>query len=188
MNQREIQKENTRIKIADAAWQLFAEKGFEKVTIQDIAASAEVSVGLVYYHFGSKDGLMERSLLKFNEVLEQNTHFDDSASAAENIQILIHSYIHEIETAGSRIIRALYKSQFSGIHNYAVDDTSFLYRSMMYYASAVYASEASASEAVRFAITSLRGLIYFWCCEDGKFDLEKRGQTFADIITGKYNI
>lgn len=36
---------------------LFAEKGFEAVTIEEIAAKAGVSKPVVYEHFGSKDGL-----------------------------------------------------------------------------------------------------------------------------------
>jgi AcrR family transcriptional regulator len=36
---------------------LFAEKGFEAVTIEEIASKASVSKPVVYEHFGSKDGL-----------------------------------------------------------------------------------------------------------------------------------
>jgi len=39
------------------AMELFAEKGFDGVTTRDIAAQAEVSVGLISHHFGSKEGL-----------------------------------------------------------------------------------------------------------------------------------
>ena len=36
---------------------LFAEKGFEAVSVEEIALSAKVSKPVVYEHFGSKDGL-----------------------------------------------------------------------------------------------------------------------------------
>lgn len=38
---------------------LFAERGFDSVTVRDIAAASGVSVGLINHHFGSKDGLRE---------------------------------------------------------------------------------------------------------------------------------
>ncbi|TRW14933.1 TetR/AcrR family transcriptional regulator [Glacieibacterium frigidum] len=41
------------------AMALFAEKGFDGVTVRDLAAAAEVSVGLINHHFGSKEGLRE---------------------------------------------------------------------------------------------------------------------------------
>ncbi len=36
---------------------LFAERGFDGVTVRDIASAAGVSVGLINHHFGSKEGL-----------------------------------------------------------------------------------------------------------------------------------
>ena len=42
------------IKVAMA---LFAERGFDGVTVRDIATAAGVSVGLMNHHFGSKEGL-----------------------------------------------------------------------------------------------------------------------------------
>lgn len=46
-----------RARIRDAALELFAEKGFHKATVRDIATRAGVSPGLVVHHFGSKEGL-----------------------------------------------------------------------------------------------------------------------------------
>lgn len=39
------------------AMQLFAERGFDGVTVRDIAKAADVSIGLINHHFESKDGL-----------------------------------------------------------------------------------------------------------------------------------
>jgi AcrR family transcriptional regulator len=39
------------------AMKLFAERGFDGVTVRDISSAAEVSVGLINHHFSSKDGL-----------------------------------------------------------------------------------------------------------------------------------
>ncbi len=46
-----------REQLVDVARKLFAEKGFEAVTIEEIASKAGVSKPVVYEHFGSKDGL-----------------------------------------------------------------------------------------------------------------------------------
>jgi AcrR family transcriptional regulator len=46
-----------RAQLVEVGRALFAEKGFESVTIEEIAASANVSKPVVYEHFGSKDGL-----------------------------------------------------------------------------------------------------------------------------------
>jgi AcrR family transcriptional regulator len=46
-----------REQLVDVGRSLFADKGFEAVTIEEIAAKAGVSKPVVYEHFGSKDGL-----------------------------------------------------------------------------------------------------------------------------------
>jgi len=46
-----------REQLVDVGRKLFASKGFEAVTIEEIAAKAGVSKPVVYEHFGSKDGL-----------------------------------------------------------------------------------------------------------------------------------
>lgn len=48
-----------RARIRDAALQHFAEHGFEKATIRDIARTAGVSPGLLRHHFGSKEDLRD---------------------------------------------------------------------------------------------------------------------------------
>lgn len=46
-----------RARIRDAALEYFAECGFDRATIREIARAAGVSPGLVRHHFGSKDEL-----------------------------------------------------------------------------------------------------------------------------------
>lgn len=54
----------TRIRILDAAESLFADRGFRAVTMRDIAAAAGVELSLTTHHFGSKQTLSERVLLR----------------------------------------------------------------------------------------------------------------------------
>ena len=46
-----------RQRLLTAALKLFGEKGFDSVTVREIATAANVSIGLIKHHFGSKDGL-----------------------------------------------------------------------------------------------------------------------------------
>lgn len=46
-------------RIQDAATKLFAEHGFEGVSVRDIASEAGVTVGSINYYFGSKDSLYQ---------------------------------------------------------------------------------------------------------------------------------
>jgi AcrR family transcriptional regulator len=48
-----------REQLIEVARRLFAEKGFEGTSVEEIAARAEVSKPVVYEHFGGKEGLYE---------------------------------------------------------------------------------------------------------------------------------
>jgi TetR/AcrR family transcriptional regulator len=50
--------ESTREKILDEAARLFAVQGYEGTGVQDICDCSDVTKPTLYYHFGSKDGLL----------------------------------------------------------------------------------------------------------------------------------
>lgn len=54
---RERKKQQTRRHISDVATGLFAERGFEAVTVTEIAQAADVSVNTVYNYFPAKEQL-----------------------------------------------------------------------------------------------------------------------------------
>jgi TetR/AcrR family transcriptional regulator len=49
----------TRAAIFREAVRLFAERGYAGTSVRDISDASEVSTPVIYYHFGSKDGLYE---------------------------------------------------------------------------------------------------------------------------------
>jgi AcrR family transcriptional regulator len=55
---RELKKARTRRLIADTAARLFAERGYEKVTVSEIARAAEVAEQTLYNYFPTKEQLV----------------------------------------------------------------------------------------------------------------------------------
>lgn len=62
---RERKKLQTRRLIADTAFRLFAERGFDGVTVAQVARSAEVSEATVFNYFGTKETLFYGDLEAF---------------------------------------------------------------------------------------------------------------------------
>ena len=54
---RERKKAATREAISDVATQLFLARGFDQVTVAEVAEAADVSIKTVFNHFGSKEDL-----------------------------------------------------------------------------------------------------------------------------------
>lgn len=55
---RERKKTQTRLAIRRAAFHLFEQQGYAETTVEQIAASAEVSPRTLYRYFGGKEGLL----------------------------------------------------------------------------------------------------------------------------------
>ncbi|HWV55263.1 TetR/AcrR family transcriptional regulator [Pseudorhodoplanes sp.] len=61
--------ENTRTAILDAAENLFAAASFDIVSMRDVAAKARVPLGLINYHFESKEKLFEAIIARRSDEL-----------------------------------------------------------------------------------------------------------------------
>lgn len=55
---------NSRGKIIHAALELFSDQGFEKTSIREIAKAADISLGLLYNYFESKEALLKAIVLE----------------------------------------------------------------------------------------------------------------------------
>jgi len=81
----------TRRRILDAAYELFYRKGFGRVGVDEIAASAGVTKRTLYYHFKSKDELLAFMLEFHSELaLARIRKYEDrySGGADEIVNVL----------------------------------------------------------------------------------------------------
>ncbi|WP_425306134.1 TetR/AcrR family transcriptional regulator [Actinomyces succiniciruminis] len=89
---------------------LFAEKGFEATSIEEIANRAKVSKPVVYEHFGGKEGLyaviVDRELTAISTTITQALKSSSSASViVERAALALLTYIEE-SSDGFRILSA----------------------------------------------------------------------------------
>jgi AcrR family transcriptional regulator len=72
MGLRELKKEQTRLLIADTAWRLFASRGFDQVSVAEVAREAQVAEATVYNYFGTKEDLFYWRLETFDARLAES--------------------------------------------------------------------------------------------------------------------
>ena len=85
-SRRQIQKEETRRIILAAAYSLFGLKGYEKTTMRELAARADVGLGTIFKHFPDKPSLLLSTFSEDLETVIQNS-FDTIPSSNIKMQL-----------------------------------------------------------------------------------------------------
>ncbi len=98
---KEREKERRRQQIMLAAKRVFSAKGFNKSTMEDIAAEAELSPGTIYLYFKNKDELyasltlrvLQYMLIRFEHVsMQRNLNSEDRIAALREAMVDIYEF------------------------------------------------------------------------------------------------
>ena len=96
-----------REQLVQVGRKLFATKGFEAVSVEEIASKAGVSKPVVYEHFGGKEGLyaviVDREVTGLIDIITASMHGDHPRIILENATIAMLTYV-ESSTDGFRIL------------------------------------------------------------------------------------
>jgi AcrR family transcriptional regulator len=88
-----------QIQIMETAERLFAERGFDGISVRDIADEAGINVAMISYYFGSKDKLME-ALFEWRvgniKIRVESLMQDDSISPLQKVYMLIDEHIERV--------------------------------------------------------------------------------------------
>lgn len=181
----------TRQKLVDAALDLFFEKGYDNVTVDDICEKAGVSKGAFYGHFKSKDQAVVEEFLKVDDyyqemlpqILQEKSYVDKGIA-------FVRLALRYISSQGEMVIRVAYSSQISPgrkISPIASSDRVLYRLAEGLVKEAQKAGEVrqdlDSVEIAEVIIRAIRGTVYDWCLQDGGFDLEAAAIPLASIFT-----
>ena len=105
--------ERTRTRILDAAEELFAEKGFDAVSLRAIARRAGVDPALLHHYFGSKEGLFAGVLNRIINPEHVQATVLDGGRESWGVG-LVHAADTLWKSASGRALIALFKRAISG--------------------------------------------------------------------------
>ena len=81
-------KGNTREEIAREAGKLFAQRGFEAVSIRDICREVGIREGTVYYHYANKQAILDFLMAEIDQLIEEKRRaFDQAFLQARQVSI-----------------------------------------------------------------------------------------------------
>lgn len=98
-----------RNQILDAATKVFAEKGFHRATIRDVARAAGVADGTIYNYFENKTALLLGLLDRLNATEEREGDFAQSAEmdVADFVRMYLNQRFKDVTTSSLDVFHVL---------------------------------------------------------------------------------
>ncbi len=99
---------DARARILESAIALLGRRGYDSVSVADIASESGVSTALIYYHFADKESLLRSIIERATEAFDANARvaLDAPGSAAERIERFTAVRIRDV-SANASLVRIL---------------------------------------------------------------------------------
>lgn len=186
------QKEQTRLTIFNAAVELFKQKGYEQVTISEIAAHAQVSVGTFYVHFKTKQDIVSISYYEgLNAfMVTEYAKCPSNCQAIEKLDYLLNLEFQFAAKAGVELTTLAFVANLTqaltapGAHFDKRYFTQYIREAIT---ELIETTSVTAPSDLIFKEleSAVRGMMATWCFANGKFDIKQDGkQLIQDLLAG----
>lgn len=181
----------TRSKIVEAAKKVIAQKGFENVSIEDIAKEAGVATGSFYTYFKRKEDIIEEmNQTDFYRLAEMANELPDT-DILKRLTFYCHEFLATIEKSGIEICRQWIRNNLSptnmNIRGEEITKYAYDYRAMQeVLAEAIKRGElkedAPLKELALYINAELYGLMVAWCMSDAEVIGSERTDAFCKTV------
>lgn len=172
---------NTKMKIINAAWELFYENGYENTTVEDIIEYSETSKGTFYHYFEGKSELLSSLSYIFDSKYEElQSSLPEDMNAFEKLMFLNRELFTMVENRiPIDLLVLLYSSQMNlkGDRN-LLDHNRTYYKLLRKIAiegqnNGEFSSDVTVNEIVKAYALCERAIISDWCLCNGEYSLRK---------------
>ena len=172
---------NTKARLAESAWKLFYEKGYENTTIEDIVDDSGTSKGSFYHYFKGKDDLLGTLSMLFDAKYEElKSVMDPASDAVEKLIFLNHELFTMIDNSISLdLLSRLFSSQLTTRGEKSLLDRNRTYFKLLWkiikegQEKGELRTDLSVNEIVDSYAMFERALMYDWCLCNGKYALAR---------------
>ena len=95
---------DTKVKLIEAAGEVFAERGFRSATVREICSRAGTPLGAMNYHFRDKRGLysavLEHSIQAAVRKYPPMLGLRDGATPVERLRVFVHTFLLRLSDKG----------------------------------------------------------------------------------------
>lgn len=172
-------QKNTRSRIANAAWKLFYEQGYENTTIEEIVEESGTSKGSFYHYFPGKDALLGslsdlfddkyRDLMEtinpqmnsYDKLIYLNQELFGMIENSISLDLLSRLFSTQLLVKGERTLMDHNRYYFRVLHQTITEGQE----------RGEITKALSSSEISRIYALCERGLMYDWCICGGSYSL-----------------
>ncbi|WP_408956571.1 TetR/AcrR family transcriptional regulator [Natroniella sp. ANB-PHB2] len=186
MTSREIQALKTKKKLFETAIKLFKQKGYENVTIKEIANKTGTSKGTFYTYFSSKSEVIIKQFKEIDQhYIKVTENFKELKSAKEKLLFFLKEQLRFVITElNVDIVKVLYSSQLRAetekiIKNWNRPLYKIIHKIIKEgQRNDEFRSDISSKELTEIVARCMRSIFLDWGISNGNFDLVNEGQKF----------
>ena len=187
-----MNQSNTTTKdlIRETAMELFRERGYETVTINDICQSCGITKRTFYYHFESKAQLLSGIVDYWGIEAERLIHtFATQEKSIDILWQLMRVYCVNAQKYGANILKQVYVLMIQEGSEQHFPQNMYLYDlALQLLAKAQKNREIenlkSPDQVIFILYHCLRSVSISWAAENGSYDLAREYRKCFDIIVG----
>lgn len=185
---------NTKMKIVNAAWELFYKNGFENTTIEDIVFESGTSRGSFYHYFDGKEELLSSLSSFFDSKYEElQENLTDEMSCFDKLMFLNKKLFITVENSiPIDLLARLYSSQLT-----MKGDRNLLDHNRTYYKllrkiilegqeKGELKDDISVNEIMKAYALCERAIISDWCLCNGEYSLARYSETLLPLLFGGF--
>ena len=182
---------DSRHEILRAAAQLFRERGYDAASMNDLAATLNLSKGALYHHFQSKDEILFHIMEHAMEITEEQVKKPVLAltDPQERLRACIRLHIHVVlQTRDREITVMLHENhplpeEFGRLINARKKEYVHFVESLIADAQRARAGKSNVTPKVAaFALLGMINWIYQWHRPDGSITEAELVDQFTDIV------
>lgn len=127
---RKMQGEKTRRRILHAALDLMRERGYDKVSVRDICGAAGITTGAFYYHFSSKETLLEYGFAPLDDYMRAALAGEEQEPPERRLRAILSAYAGFMEENQSLLGR-YYQRRIAEPDTRSMDASRYTLRAML---------------------------------------------------------
>ena len=191
LTERQKQALETRDRIRKAAFLLFEKKGFENVSMQEIARAAGCSAGNLYHYYKNKEALILQFTDHVDAVYDRLVkQIPKSYGPLKRLEwFVLHAIIesNEEDAIAMGFAHALKNPELHTLDP-LTDRPYYRYLEQMIDAcirKGLITDEYTTEDVIRMILILQRGLLFHWRVEQGRFDITQMATRLVHGLIGQ---